>query len=1016
MSSPATAAFLAAWRDRGRRAPRTLAKIEISSPSAVTLRVASAQIVLPDGTVWEAGLGAGRIRARVDRLGTGPNPADCTIVLAERLYPFMASGTVSDTLAGHQWQGAKVTLYLWNDVRDANGAQVLAAADLFEVFPGVVDSYSIGDAGLTLTLLDDRAYNKPLPPTSVDKVSYPDAPDSSQGQPIPIVYGDHGALPMRAPASTAFGNKSLQEDSGGALGAVPMVLVDPGLGAAKVKLVGAGHACARLLDRTSGYSQFIGADDVLAPLDTGSVTEVLGAGESYITVDDGALIAYYGARPIDTRTGGVNTATSPRKATDVIDETSFAVIDQGAGAGVLELTLPNVGPLGYVEAVQVVLAFVGNAANGNTLRVLPQIPGGLSGTAVASSLGQAQATTLQVLTGTWDANYAGGQSWQLGGQVAGTPIDVKVEFTGGTTNKAHVHWVAIRVKFRPQRNLVTPAIVRWDPRPGSKIGDRMVRLKAPDFGRVPVTVQPDQFKLEGQFFGNIKGYADDGSGTFTGAAGALIQQPCDIARHLLATYGLESSFETGATAFGSFVLARGVLRNGAPTDFKLACWIGSQTSVQQVLQDVCSQGLLCVYRDRFSGKWLCHVWRRGGTPDYDLTFEDTDIISLECGVASDVDLNQGVRINWGYDWFRNRALFETFVNAAGSSQGFNLPTVRDQILTVVVNVNDDLDWSKGASTYADVLTPGTYSPIDLAAEMQARMRTHSSEVHVWHGFTIKAGFNDKLDFIVGASTYAATLAAGEYNAEALAYEVARALTAASGSRFTVAYVHSGNLFRVAITSGTYQILVHTGANVGTTGWCVLGFNQLSTVAASHDSDTRVFADRFQCAVERYAGATTFVLKWATGASSATNCAELLGDNRQADTNAGVAPGNIGFWNGALARSYRETLCAASQAAFGPRQDQAISAPWVRDESSGQQLRDRIFDFGSEPPVWARITSHMAPDMQRFRTVQLGATVDGRRPYPKFGSDGSWVGKVLRVLEVEMDLEASYHTEFYAEEA
>jgi hypothetical protein len=59
---------------------------------------------------------------------------------------------------------------------------------------------------------------------------------------------------------------------------------------------------------------------------------------------------------------------------------------------------------------------------------------------------------------------------------------------------------------------------------------------------------------------------------------------------------------------------------------------------------------------------------------------------------------------------------------------------------------------------------------------------------------------------------------------------------------------------------------------------------------------------------------------------------------------------------------------------------------------------------------------MAPDVQRMRVIQFDSSLDARRRYPKFGSDGSWQGKCLRVLEVTQDMGPSYHTELSCEEA
>lgn len=1020
MSSPATDTYLLYWRNRATRVGITLALIEIATPSAVTLRVATREVTTPDGNTWEAGLKADPIRARVGLLDPGPSPADCSIILAPRLYPFMSSGVIGDTLSSRLWQGATVTLYHWNDYRDSTGAQVLAWADALCVFEsGRVDSYELTDAGLKLNLLQDQSWNNPVPPTIVDKIAYPNAPDVSQGRPVPIVYGDHRALPMRAPWTATYTNKQDQENAGAGLGVVPGLLVDPGLGADHVKVVFASHACADILARASGYTQFIVGNDVLAPLDTTGITETLGASESYITIDDDTLIAYYGVRPLEPR-ATYNLADNARRAADPFDETSFASLDQGASKGTLELSLPSVASLGYIEAVTVNLAFAGDAGNTHAIQVRPKVPGGAAGTAIASTLGQSQTATPVLISGTWDAAYAGGQTWQFGGTATGTPWDIVVEFAGGTTNVASVLWVALLVKYRPQRSLVTPAFIEGGFFAGAPVPPQTQGFFG-RYGDFPIgagsTFRAARLQAQGQFFANIKGYADDGSGTYTGSASALIERPCDIAHHFLVTYGelSGSDIETGASDFGSFVSARAALRDGGPTDYKLAAWIGQKTSVQQVLRELAAQSLSCILLDRFSGQWHFYPWRRGPAVDYDLALTRAECPDLfECGVVSDVGLVQGVRVRWGYDYFKNRTMFETFVNSDGSSQGYALPTQRDQKLVIEAGVNDDLDWewSSGPTTYADVLTAGNYTPIELAEEVRAQMRTHQSQVHVGFGFHILSGFNDDLDYTIGATPYVATLTGGAYTAAELAAEVSVQMSSGGhGITFTCTYDHATNKFSLSCSSGTATIDVVGSTNYATCAMFVLGWNTdfVSVSTAPTAAPQARYKDRFWFWWNGTGGAANYDLLFGTGASASTNCAHVLGFDR-ADADAGAAQ------YGDYTRGNREADCASSETLFGPRSDNELLAGWVRDEASAQRLRDGVFDFGSTPLAWVRFRSHACPDIQQMRVVSFSSDMDERRPYPKYGSDGSWANKAFRVLEVLQDNGPSYHTEVYAVEA
>src|SRR6185503_4649766 len=282
---------------------------------------------------WVEGLRPDAIRESVALLSPGVNPSDASIYLAKRRDPNQtgSADTNQTMLASNLFANALVTLYLW--VVMPPELAPLSSSDMFQIYKGRVSRVvDIGPDGMRLLLLQDMSWNRQVPPTVVDKVSYPDSPDVSQGAPIPIIYGDHSAPKMRTPWSTGYGSRSKQEDSGAGLGVVPLVLVDAGVGAANVKVVAASHLCTDILDRANGLSAFIVGENLLNPLDTAGITETLGSSESYLSIADEGTIAYAAIIPIDVRTtGGENTAGEPRRAMDPFDETTFSTLDQGAG-------------------------------------------------------------------------------------------------------------------------------------------------------------------------------------------------------------------------------------------------------------------------------------------------------------------------------------------------------------------------------------------------------------------------------------------------------------------------------------------------------------------------------------------------------------------------------------------------------------------------------------------------------------------------------------------------------------
>ena len=263
-------------------------------------------------------------------------------------------------LAGTEaaWQaanrGAKVTLYLF-DTGTEGGA--LGDSDKLQVFSGLVDAYSMDDTGITLDCIQPQLWNKPTPSKILDMSTYPNSPEGEQGVPVPKFYGSRRALALRVPHANAYTNKHYQEECGGGAGVLPLVIADPGTGASKVKLLAACHDVKTLWSPSTGYNVFALGGGELSPLTASGVTAIIAAGESSLTIDDDKMVAYFGAKPIDvrvTKSPGtiVNTATDPRRALDVLDETSFATLAQPSNARLL-VQLPNLGPLGVITAVDV---------------------------------------------------------------------------------------------------------------------------------------------------------------------------------------------------------------------------------------------------------------------------------------------------------------------------------------------------------------------------------------------------------------------------------------------------------------------------------------------------------------------------------------------------------------------------------------------------------------------------------------------------------------------------------------
>lgn len=1009
MSSPATAAFLAAWCSLQSR-PVTLCKIEVTVPSAVTLYVATTECDTPDGQHWEPGFSCEPIVAEVEYLGSGPATATTQITLADRAYSPLTD-TLIAKLKSYQWQGAAVTIYLWEQ-------SLTSFSDALVIFqPGRILRPDIVGKAVRFPCVQDTVWDREIPDVIADKITYPSMPDGQQSVPVPIVTGDHKAVPLRSPYTVGAHLEDDHEDCGAGQGVVPMLMVDSGVGGADVKLISAAHEIMESNDRANGYSQFIVANQLLAPLDTAGLTETLGASESSITIDDNTLQAYVAVLPIDVR-AGTNTASEPRRAMDPFDETSYATLDQGAGKTLLQLILPGVGALGYIESVEVVAAVSGDAGNGNNIRIRPNnATAATFGTAVTSA---ATTTTPFAVRGTWDTAWWT-RAWDFGGfnNPAGKEtIDIRVDFDGGATNKARVYWVALVVKYRPQQSVVVPgAFVRRPAQQsfhptglgpaaaGSAYGWADSKL-----ANSLLKVIPSVYALGGQFYANLKGAPDDGSGTFSGSIAGLIERVPDTIHWYLNQYGnvASASLETDATDFGSFVLGRSEMKAAGPSEFKIATHVGELTTVKRVIQRICEQTLACVHQDAVTGLWMFHAWKRGARTDYDrvLSWQDQDFAGMpQVGLSSALDVDYHVRVRYAFDHFKGRTLFEAFVSPDGSTQGYNLPTTRDQQLVVTAGTNDALDWVASGATYADTLTAATYTdPMTLAAEARSQIRGHvnSATYDVSFGFSIKAGYNDIVDITVGGTPYAVTISPGSYNPESGSIEFARALNAAgTGLTWTCTYSHSTNKFTLA-ASGNFVLKTLTGANTLTSALKAYGWDADTGAVASSTAALAIYADRFRISDN---GGGTMNWKWSSGASASTNAAYLLGFAR---TDSGV----VANTSAAYARGVRETTASSRRTAYGPREPRVLTAEWIRDEASAQLVRDRLFDM-SGVPATIRLASCRMPDIQLMRVIECSSDLDSIVAFPEYGSDGSWAGKPMRVLRYEKHVGPEYFTEVLA---
>jgi hypothetical protein len=551
-----------------------------------------------------------------------------------------------------------------------------------------------------------------------------------------------------------------------------------------------------------------------------------------------------------------------------------------------------------------------------------------------------------------------------------------------------IYFVALSVKYRPQQSLITQAFT-------TVVGRRFVSGSGGAYYNVFETT-PAVSELTSGINAAVYGYADDGSGTYSGTANGLLSRGPDILCHLLCTYGglsRSTNFETGTNAFGSFVDARTYLMTMENTEFTQCLYVDQMQTAADVARGLAGEMLAQVIIDVIDGKFRLIPWRRAQPVDYDLTLSLDELLgthdALVAKPLSSVGVAQNVQVNYGQSPAAGSTEWTANVAPLWSDQGFSLGLANDQLLKVVTGTNDVLKFSQGGVNKTATFAQATYLGIDMAAQIVTAMNAGGgvSDWTAGWGFAVKAAFNDTPRFSVdgGVTTLTPTIAPFSYTPEACCAAVQKAMNAAQATRvFTVSYSRSTGKVTISATGGTFIFYFGGTNSIGPT----LGFTADSGAVTTVTGSSARKMEQFWA----YRGSTN-VLQWT---NALTTCAGLLGFDTSADQSlsAGGATGNATY-----RRGDRQTRGASSVTQYGDGRAISVNALTIRATPVAADLRDRLFDLRVTPRVMVQFKTHRCPDLQRGRVIQFSSTLDAVLPYPRGGSDGSWGGKAFRVTEV-----------------
>jgi hypothetical protein len=579
--------------------------------------------------------------------------SDCSLVLSVQdiIQGFTIGQNVLERFQAQEVIGARLTIFQL--------AKWAGTWESRQVWKGIVrEPAEVSTDGITLSAVDLTPMQGLTPNVVISKVDFPNAPETSIGQPVPIVYGDHvGCAP---PSKEGYAQMFGMNPRGG----IPAVCIDDSKSAIYKagKYLAMCHG-AKAYQATIGTSLLLsGHRDRTGVVNTNwTMTNTPGApgtGKLEIELDWPMTGCYVGAMPMGIATG--NQASNPENAWDREYATTVSMTTGVGENKWLCATIPAVTPAGHIWTM---------AVNMWQVSCVPddKIDFGLWDPTTSSwvdvQLGVGSAAeggyTKTVLSGnqTWDASdYE--LRIKLLESAACTIRGIRLVFNYSPSASP----IPYRF-FHPPRAVKTFSGLDY----GYDVAQYKRRAMAE--GTVPAEVQ---------VMANASGLQDDGSGTYTGTADALIEHAADQMHHIVGELSdLASTDIVGSSDHGSFTAARTALG----TYHKLAPIILEQQPVNQMLHRLAFQSRSVPIWNADGKRGIITLtptpsanYRSGSTFDF-YADEHFDAKSFKFGrTALERVVNQ-VYVDFDFDYGTNEFRKTTFVTESNSDNGFG---TRDQ--------------------------------------------------------------------------------------------------------------------------------------------------------------------------------------------------------------------------------------------------------------------------------------------------------------------------------------------------
>ena len=573
--------------------------------------------------------------------------SDCSLVLSVQdiIQGFVIDQNVLQRFQTQEVIGARLTIFQL--------AKWAGTWESRQVWKGIVrEPSTVTSDGITLSAVDLTAMQGVTPNVVISKQAFPNAPEASIGQSIPIVYGDHGEH-----------GPSGKEDHAQQFGmnprrGIPAICVDDSRDATyKAGRYQAMCHGAKAYDTTTGAALHSSGHRDKTNIDSGdwTITNTAGApgtGKLEIELDWPLIYNRMPAMPMGIATG--NQAPNPENAWDRDYSTTVTMTTGSGETEWLAGTIPAVSPSGTLWNMRVDL-WVVSCVPDDKINFGLWNPGTSSWAAVWSGIGIATEV------------------------VYGLGVLQTNELWDASAYELHAHLLenatctirAIRLLFQYAPS-TSPVPYRYRHRPPVKT-----------FGGLDYGYDVAQYKrrvlAEGTEPSNVQvtaqatGLQDDGSGTYTGSANALIEHAADQIHHVIGELSdLASGDIAGSSDHGSFTQARTDLGSY----HKLAPIILETQPINQVLHRLAFQSRSVPIWNADGKRGIITLtpeptanYRSGSTFDF-YADEHFDAKSFKFGRTSLERIVNQVYVDFDFDYGTNEFRKTTFVTESNSDNGF----------------------------------------------------------------------------------------------------------------------------------------------------------------------------------------------------------------------------------------------------------------------------------------------------------------------------------------------------------